>query len=185
MDCIWVLVMFTLRLLARLEVGSRRYCGEWPGNTNNGTAHARWCGVELEEDIRGGGHGWVQVSIVTQPVVNKYWWARQCTECLHESDRDKLPIDEAQLLLLWRTRRNRLFGQFYWVKIMIFEVSNLHLKAYYTSYSLGIRLSLSVSFWPDKWKWQRQKVSSKFGKRSCIFSPTDRSAGVISSPLPH
>ena len=30
----------------------------------------------------------------------KHSWARQCTECLHESDRDKLPIDEVQLLLL-------------------------------------------------------------------------------------
>lgn len=47
--------------------GVVRYCGEWPGagHTNTGPAHARWCGVELEEEIRGGGHGWVQVSIVT------------------------------------------------------------------------------------------------------------------------
>ena len=52
--------------------GVVRYCGEWPGagHTNTGPAHARWCGVELEEEIRGGGHGWVQVSIVTQLVVN-------------------------------------------------------------------------------------------------------------------
>lgn len=41
--------------------GVVRYCGEWPGHTNNGPTHARWCGVELEEEIRGGGHGWVQV----------------------------------------------------------------------------------------------------------------------------
>ena len=48
--------------------GVVRYCGEWPGHTNNGPTHARWCGVELEEEIRGGGHGWVQVSIATQLV---------------------------------------------------------------------------------------------------------------------
>lgn len=49
--------------------GVVRYCGDWPGpgagHTSTGAAHARWCGVELEEEIRGGGHGWVQVSIVT------------------------------------------------------------------------------------------------------------------------
>ena len=47
--------------------GVVRYCGDWPGvgHTSTGPVHARWCGVELEEEIRGGGHGWVQVSIVT------------------------------------------------------------------------------------------------------------------------
>ena len=39
--------------------GVVRYCGEWPGP---GPGTSRWCGVELEEEIRGGGHGWVQVS---------------------------------------------------------------------------------------------------------------------------
>ena len=36
--------------------GVVRYCGELHPGT-------RWAGVELEEEVRGGGQGWVQVSV--------------------------------------------------------------------------------------------------------------------------
>ena len=36
--------------------GVVRYCGEVPGRTG------RWVGVEMEEEIRGGGNGWAQVN---------------------------------------------------------------------------------------------------------------------------
>ena len=36
--------------------GVVRYCGEVPGRTG------RWVGVEMEEEIRGGGNGWAQVT---------------------------------------------------------------------------------------------------------------------------
>ena len=77
--------------------GVVRYCGEWPGHSNNGPVHAQWCGVELEEEIRGGGHGWVQVSItpITEDCAFIGHLARQCSACLQESDRDKLAINEA------------------------------------------------------------------------------------------
>ena len=66
--------------------GVVRYCGEWPGHSNNGPAHAQWCGVELEEEIRGGGHGWVQVSIT--PIeedcagLNIHWPPSQTVQCV-------------------------------------------------------------------------------------------------------
>lgn len=66
--------------------GVVRYCGEWPGHTNNGPAHAQWCGVELEEEIRGGGHGWVQVSITPIEedcaVINIHWPPSQTVQCV-------------------------------------------------------------------------------------------------------
>ena len=36
--------------------GVVRYCGEVPGRAG------RWVGVEMEEEIRGGGNGWAQVT---------------------------------------------------------------------------------------------------------------------------
>ena len=36
--------------------GVVRYCGDVPGRTG------RWVGVEMEEEIRGGGNGWAQVN---------------------------------------------------------------------------------------------------------------------------
>ena len=35
--------------------GVVRYCGDFPGRPGH------WVGVEMEEEIRGGGNGWVQV----------------------------------------------------------------------------------------------------------------------------
>ena len=41
--------------------GVVRYCGDVPGRAG------RWVGVEMEEEIRGGGNGWAQVT-VTSPL---------------------------------------------------------------------------------------------------------------------